>query len=196
MKNNKIVFVGGHNLGCACLEYLVREGYQVALVVARADDTGEDGVFPSLEKRARQFGLPVVKGATANAPEVVAAIQRTDPAIGLSIVNNMILGARWFELLEPRLGIVNVHYAPLPRYAGYWPEMWAIWNGETEFGVTLHYAAPKVDAGDIIAQRAVAIVPDETRASLYRKNDAAALSLIRENLDRLLAGRLLGTPQD
>jgi len=47
---------------------------------------------------------------------------------------------------------VNSHYAPLPRYAGYWPELWAIWNDEKDFAVTIHYIDRGVDTGNIIAQ--------------------------------------------
>ena len=72
------------------------------------------------------------------------------------------------EILDyPRLGCVNVHLLPLPKYRGAAPIHWAILNGEQETGVTLMTWPLALDAGDIIAQRATPIDPDETVEELH-----------------------------
>ena len=45
---------------------------------------------------------------------------------------------------------------------------WAVLHGERHTGATLHYMTDKPDAGDIVAQQAVPILPDDTAADLDR----------------------------
>jgi len=66
----------------------------------------------------------------------------------------------------PRLGSINIHYSLLPKYRGASPVESAILNGDTETGVTIQQMEFKMDAGAIIAQEKVAILPDEKASEL------------------------------
>ena len=55
-------------------------------------------------------------------------------------------------LTAPRLGAFNLHPGPLPEYAGLNCISWAIYEGASEYGVTLHEMVPTLDAGDTIFQ--------------------------------------------
>jgi methionyl-tRNA formyltransferase len=52
----------------------------------------------------------------------------------------------------PKHGIVNGHPSLLPRYRGPSPVAWAIRNGESEIGFTLHYMDAELDTGNVLAQ--------------------------------------------
>jgi methionyl-tRNA formyltransferase len=69
-------------------------------------------------------------------------------------------------------------------------------HGEAETGATLHYMAEKPDAGDIVAQTAVTILPDETAREVFDKVTAAAAATLDRVLPALLAGSAPRTPQD
>ena len=97
--------------------------------------------------------------------------------------------------MKSQLGIINIHYAPLPRYGGYWPEMWAIWNCETKFAVTMHYVEKGLDTGPIIDQKWFDIDPLESRHSLYQKSTRFCQQMLLENLDRILLGKVECTSQ-
>ena len=88
----------------------------------------------------------------------------------------------------PRLGALNLHGSLLPRYRGRCPLNWVLVHGETETGVTLHYMEEKADRGDIVAQKAVPITPEDTAVTLFAQMTAAAGQLLRETYP-LLAGR-------
>lgn len=193
---SRIIFVGGSDLGCMCLDYLLNAGHQVALVVARADDTGEDGIFPSLLKLAEPKGIKCVRDVRdLNAAGLLALAERARADIVFSAQNQLIFGAPWLDLFG--MGrIVNAHPAPLPRYAGFWPEMWAIFSGEPDFGVTWHFVDGGVDTGDVIEQMPVEILEDDTRKTLYEKCKAALFSLFVRNLDAILTGTVERRPQD
>ncbi|WP_263316359.1 formyltransferase family protein, partial [Enterobacter roggenkampii] len=59
-------------------------------------------------------------------------------------------------------GAFNLHGSLLPAYRGRAPLNWALVNGETETGVTLHKMVRRADAGGIVAQLKVGIGADET----------------------------------
>ena len=62
-----------------------------------------------------------------------------------------------------------MHYSLLPRYSGFWPELWAILNEEKFFSVTIHFIEKNIDTGPINVQKFFNINELETRSSLYKK---------------------------
>jgi len=166
-KSSKIIIVGGHEQACNILEFLVEEGLgEIVICVVRQDDNGEDEVFPSLLKRSKEYNIPTLQPKNLNSNSVIRCISRLEADIVLSLQNNMIFSSEWVSLFKNKLGIVNVHYSPLPKYAGFWPEMWAIYNEEKRFAVTMHYVTDGVDTGPVIAQRWFDINDDDTRRTL------------------------------
>jgi methionyl-tRNA formyltransferase len=193
----KIIIVGGHEQACNMLNHINQAGIaNVALCICRQDDTGEDGIFPSLLKRARGLDIPTLQPEKLNSPSVLASVERMDADLVLSLQNNMIFSASWVELFSRRLGIANVHYAPLPKYAGFWPEMWAIWNGESEFAVSLHYVGVGIDTGPIISQRFFKITESDNRKSLYEKCSTQCYNMLLEQLPLILDKKLETIDQD
>jgi UDP-4-amino-4-deoxy-L-arabinose formyltransferase/UDP-glucuronic acid dehydrogenase (UDP-4-keto-hexauronic acid decarboxylating) len=73
---------------------------------------------------------------------------------------------------------------------------WVLVNGETETGVTLHHMTAGADEGDVIAQARVAIAPDDTALTLFRKVDAAGAALFERTLPGVAAGAAARVPQD
>ena len=65
--------------------------------------------------------------------------------------------------------ILNIHPSLLPKFPGL--EAWkqALAAGEKVTGCTVHYVDEKIDHGDIIAQREVPILPDDTAESLHAR---------------------------
>ncbi|MEI3002198.1 MAG: formyltransferase family protein, partial [Victivallis sp.] len=101
------------------------------------------------------------------------------------------------EILSiPSKGAINLHGSLLPKYRGRVPLNWAIINGETEAGVTLHYMTKKADAGDIISQEKFAITDDDTAKTVFDKAAEAAKVLLDRELPKIAAGTASRTPQD
>jgi phosphoribosylglycinamide formyltransferase 1 len=65
--------------------------------------------------------------------------------------------------------IINIHPSLLPKFPGL--EAWkqALAAGETVTGCTVHYIDAKIDHGQIITQREVAILPHDTPESLHAR---------------------------
>jgi methionyl-tRNA formyltransferase len=84
----------------------------------------------------------------------------------------------------------------LPKYRGRAPVNWAILHGERKTGATLHYMTEKPDAGDIVSQQAVPILPDDTALDVFRKVTVAAEIALDAALPGLIAGNTPRMRQD
>ena len=89
----------------------------------------------------------------------------------------------------PRLGIVNGHPTMLPKGRGPHPWAWAVRTGETEIGLTYHFMDAIFDTGNILAQKAIPIEPDDTEETLIPKFQAAAIELLPRGVREARGGR-------
>jgi methionyl-tRNA formyltransferase len=109
--------------------------------------------------------------------------------LGVSIGGSYIFSSE--EVARARCGIVNLHFAPLPQYRGRYSAGHALRNGETYFGVTLHYVDEGIDTGPIISERLFEI-EDDTVDSLRAKAFAAGRVLFESWAPRLVEAAEVG----
>ena len=64
---------------------------------------------------------------------------------------------------------VNLHPSLLPKYKGCFSSVWAIINNESETGITYHTLTEEVDSGNILIQKKIKILPEDTAFSLFNK---------------------------
>lgn len=70
----------------------------------------------------------------------------------------------------PHMGVINVHASLLPKYRGPTPTLWVLANGEKETGITVHFIEDeRIDAGRIIAQGKMKILPSHTDGRLRQE---------------------------
>ena len=183
-----------HDVGCACLEVLLRGGVEVAAVVTHEDDPFEEVWFGSVAESARRRGLDVTTRADVRSPAFLAWARGLRPDILFSFYYRRLLPAPLLDL--PPRGALNLHGSLLPRYRGRCPVNWVLVNGESETGVTLHYMVPEADAGDIVGQKRIPIGPDDTARELFDRVTAASAALLEELLPALASGTAPRIPQD
>jgi len=181
-----------HDVGVRCLSVLLAAGVRPALVVTHRDDPRETIWFASVEKLARENDLAV---ATPDDPrEVESRLGELAPDFLFSFYYRHMLPASM--LRAARHGAFNMHGSLLPKYRGRVPVNWAIIRGERETGATLHEMVEKPDAGRLVDQMAVPILPDDTALDVFRKVAMAAEIVLHRSLPRLVAGTATLTPQD
>ena len=83
----------------------------------------------------------------------------------------------------------------LPQYRGRCPVNWAILNGETITGITLHRIVQKIDAGDIIYQKEVTITDQDTAGDVQDRLDQATYDLLMEHGCDIVMGTIPSCPQ-
>jgi len=191
---SRAVVFAYHNVGVRCLSVLLAHGVEVALVVTHRDNPKENIWFDSVAELAELHGIPVITPDNPNTPEVVEQIRALQPDFFFSFYYREMLKR---ELLEiPKSGALNMHGSLLPKYRGRVPVNWAIIHGEISTGSTLHYMTEKPDNGDIVAQQAVPILPDDTALQVFQKVTVAAEIALNGVLPALLAGKAQAVKQD
>ncbi|MBK9608196.1 MAG: formyltransferase [Betaproteobacteria bacterium] len=183
-----------HNVGVRCLRVLLAQGVRVPLVVTHQDNPAENIWFRSVAQVAAEEGIPCITPEDPNAPEIVARIAALQPDFLFSFYYRLLLKAPLLAI--PRHGALNMHGSLLPKYRGRVPVNWAIIHGETETGATLHYMTEKPDNGDIVAQAAVPILPDDTAGEVFDKVTVAAELALHGVLPTLVAGAAPRIRQD
>ena len=86
--------------------------------------------------------------------------------------------------------IINIHPSLLPKFPGL--EAWkqALAAGEIVTGCSVHYVDEKIDHGDIIAQREVPILPNDSAESLHARIQIAEHELYPAAIDKLSRERV------
>jgi methionyl-tRNA formyltransferase len=180
-----------HDVGVRCLSVLLAHEVDIALVVTHRDDPRENIWFGSVEKLAREHGLPV---AVPDDPaEVLLPVRAATPDFMFSFYYRHMLPPQLLSLV--RRGAYNVHGSLLPKYRGRVPINWAILHGERETGATLHEMVEKPDAGGIVDQLAVPILPDDLAIDVFRKVTTAGEIILDRSLPSVLDGTAKASPQ-
>jgi len=167
---------------------------QIPLLFTHADDPHESQWFGSVRDLAQAHGVSVVTPASPNTAEWIEAGRAAQPDFVFSFYYRYMLGKAWLDL--PRLGALNMHGSLLPKYRGRAPVHWAIIHGEPVTGASLHYMVEKPDAGALVDQQSVPILPNDNALEVSRKVADAAVQVLGRSLPRLIAGTADARPLD
>jgi methionyl-tRNA formyltransferase len=181
-------------VGVRCVRELLAQGIHIPLLFSHADDPNENQWFGSVQRLAQDRGLHIVTPDSPNTPEWLARGAAIRPDFVFSFYYRYMLDKAWLSL--PRLGALNIHGSLLPKYRGRAPVHWAIINGESTTGASLHYMVEKPDAGALVDQEAVPILENDNALEVSMKVAAAAETVLRRSLPRLIAGTASATPLD
>lgn len=181
-------------VGYRCLRVLLDQGVSIPLLFTHADDPGEARWWGSVRDLACEAGVRVETPADPNTPEWIAAGEAAGADFLFSFYYRHMLSRGWLGVASR--GALNMHGSLLPRYRGRAPVHWAILNGETETGASLHYMVEKPDAGALIDQQAVPILADDNALAVSMKVAAAAEQVLARSLPRLIDGSAVARPLD
>lgn len=182
------------NVGDRCLRVLHAGGAEVALVVTHRDHPGETLWFSRVADTAVELGLSVVYAEDLDAQALAAQVAAAAPEVIFSFYFRSMLPSSMLE--SARLGAFNMHGSLLPQFRGRAPTNWAVLKGATETGATLHRMVAKPDAGTIVDQCAVPILPDDTARQVFDKVCVAAELVLWRSLPAIAAGCAPEQPND
>ena len=124
---------------------------------------------------------------------VVAALDDADVDLVAMAGFGTILDGLVFDTYAGR--VLNTHPALLPSFPGWHGVEDALAYGVKVTGCTVHVATAEVDAGPIVAQEAVPVLPDDTVDSLHERIKAVERRLYPDTVAAVVAGDLvLPTP--
>jgi methionyl-tRNA formyltransferase len=193
VREARCVLFAYHEIGHACMAELIALGAPIAALFTHADSPGEEIWWHSCAELAQAHSIPVFTPEKLDGSwiERIAALR---PAVIYSFYYRNLLSEKVLRLATR--GAYNLHGSMLPKYRGRAPVNWMIANGEREAGATLHHMVARADAGDIVAQRPVAITDDDTTLTLYRKIVPVAAAIVGECHPLIVAGTAPRRPQN
>ncbi|MCQ2387903.1 MAG: methionyl-tRNA formyltransferase, partial [Clostridia bacterium] len=84
--------------------------------------------------------------------------------------------------------VYNIHASILPKYRGASPINYAILNGEKRTGITIMKTDAGIDTGDIILQKEIDILENETAGELFERLSVLGAECIKEFLENFDKG--------
>ena len=207
----RIVFIGTGEIGVPTLRALLDSEHEVVAVVTQPDKPvgREQRIEPppikkALVGRARppayakatagEPGAPIFQPVRIKDPQTIEDIRTLAPDVIVVVAYGQILPRDVLEI--PHLACLNLHASLLPCWRGAAPIQAAIAAGDLETGVTVMYMDEGLDTGDILLQRGVEILPNDTGGSLHDRMAQIAPEALLESLRLLPAGNAPRIPQD
>lgn len=146
---------------------------------------------PSVKITAQKYNLPVYQPERVSSPEFINELKKMSVDLIITVAFGEILSEEVLNI--PKLGSINLHASLLPKYRGAAPIAWALINGEKITGVTTFWLNECMDKGDIIMQKEIDILPDDTRGTLEKRLAEAGSELLLETIN---SGTKIMIPQD
>lgn len=124
--------------------------------------------------RAENAGIATVTIPHGNYPSREAFDRMMDAALATHGIELVVMAgfmrilSDWF-VAQWAGRLINIHPSLLPKYKGLDTHARAIAAGDAEHGATVHWVIPELDAGEIIAQASIPILPGDTAESLKER---------------------------
>lgn len=139
-------------------------GVDVLAVVAPRPDLKAGSRITSADQFVRQVPQGIDVCFASDVTRLKDIVNSYRPDIGICVIYPWMISAETIAL-HP-LGVVNAHASLLPALKGPFPVAWAIRNGDTDIGLTLHFMTSEADSGSILAQGARPMPADTSAACM------------------------------
>jgi methionyl-tRNA formyltransferase len=175
------VVLAGNNQAAVYVLDLPLERLAPAAILAIAPPATSATWQVSLDEEARARDVHVIAAEDVNDDATVQEVREHQAGLLLSVFYTQMFRPAFLAAVDgPAL---NFHPSLLPRHRGHAPLIWAIADGDTVTGLSVHHIDHAVDTGRLVARLPLPIHPDDTGFELHRKMAllvrAAAAHLLR-----------------
>jgi methionyl-tRNA formyltransferase len=193
----RLVFIGTGEIGVPTLQALLKSEHQVVAVVTQPDKpAGRDQRLeaPPIKRAVMGATMSIFQPTRIKDRQSIQEIRALGPDAIVVMAYGQILPREVLEI--PGLACLNLHASILPRWRGAAPIQAAIAAGDRETGITVMYMDEGLDTGEILLQRKIDILPEETGGSLHNRLAIIAPEALLESLRMLGSGSAPRIPQD
>ncbi|MGK0448089.1 MAG: methionyl-tRNA formyltransferase [Polaribacter sp.] len=190
MKDLRIVFMGTPDFAVTILKHLVENNYNIVGVITAPDKPAGRGRKlneSAVKKYALSKEITILQPRNLKNTAFHHELEELKADLQIIVAFRMLPKAVW---KMPNLGTFNLHASLLPAYRGAAPIHWAIINGEIKTGVTTFFIDDKIDTGEIILQKEIAINSDETVGSLHHKLMFLGAELVTKTVNLISEGSI------
>ncbi len=188
--------MGTPDFAVPSLEILLKNKNNIVAVVTAPDKPrgrGQQVSFTPVKEFALKHTIPLLQPESLKDPQFISQLSTFKPDLFV-IVAFRILPKEVYTI--PVKGSFNLHASLLPKYRGAAPINWAIINGEKESGVTTFFLQDKVDTGNIILQRSVAISEEMNAGELHDALSVTGAKAVLDTVQLIANGKADTVKQD
>lgn len=167
MEKLRIVFMGTPEFAVGILDTLVKNNFDVVGVITAADKPagrGQKIKYSAVKEYALEHNLRLLQPTNLKDETFLEELKSLNANLQVVVAFRMLPEVVW---RMPQYGTFNLHASLLPNYRGAAPINWAIINGETKTGVTTFFIDDKIDTGEMILSKEIAIATDENAGQLH-----------------------------
>ncbi|MEM8564773.1 MAG: formyltransferase family protein [Pseudomonadota bacterium] len=175
----RVILFAEEAAGARVLRALDNRSEEVTAVVTSCDDQESSGM--NVASVANTLGYRVIPAGTLSKQEMVSFVREQRADILLNVHSLHILPPD--VIAAPSIGSFNLHPGPLPELAGLNAPSWAIFNGNTEHAVTLHWMLEGIDTGPIAYAERFPLSEQDTGLTVSAKCVTLGVPLIDKLLD-------------
>jgi methionyl-tRNA formyltransferase len=157
-------------------------------------------IFPFIKNHyssllwAMRNEIEILTTSNVNSQDVIDKLNAMKLDLIISASMNQIVNKEILKM--PTKKCINVHCAPLPRYGGMSPYIWALANNEDQSAATIHYMEEGLDIGDIILQDDIPILNKDSAFALFYRCCKRASELLITVVNDIEADTVRSHPQD
>src|SRR6185503_1144750 len=166
------------------VKYLLSKGYAFKAIVTEEAYEEYDIKHTDFERLAKENGAAFFMVKSVNNEELIKIIKDNKIRVAISVNWKYTIPKNFLDLFE--CGILNFHLGNLPDYKGNATVNWTIINGESYINGNIHKMDPELDAGDVIARKAIPITPETYIADVLKQAEADVPSLYEEAIKKVL----------
>jgi methionyl-tRNA formyltransferase len=181
-----IVFAGTPDFAAAHLQALIDAKHTIKAVYTQPDrpaGRGKQLKASAVKELALEHNFAIEQPDNFKSDDTIKRLKQYQADIMIVVAYGLLLPKT--VLTTPPLGCLNVHGSLLPKWRGAAPIQRAIWAGDSETGVAIMQMDEGLDTGDVLLQKSINVVSDDTSASMYKKLEALGPVALLECLEQL-----------
>lgn len=177
-KKTKVIFFGNNS---SILNCLIKNS-DVQSVFCQPLDKNNKGIV-EIKEIVDKYSISLHQPEKKELYNYINYIKNLNPDLIVVCGYKYIIPGKIFNI--PKFRTINIHPSYLPSYRGQHVVNWAIVNGESETGVTIHFIDEGIDTGDIIVQKKIPILFEDSARVLHERIYSEASDLLKLVLERI-----------
>jgi methionyl-tRNA formyltransferase len=166
------------------IKNLLSKGFSFKAIVTEEAYEEYDIKHTDFESLAKECGAAFFMIKSVNNEDLIKIIKDNKVRVAISANWKYTIPKNFLDLFE--CGILNFHLGNLPDYKGNATVNWTIINGESYINGNIHKMDPELDAGDVVARKAISITQEMYIADVLRQAESDVPALYEEAVKKVL----------
>ena len=176
LTNNRLYFVRGFGLVASIKMGLLMINYNLSDLLYKLTKLRCFRNKRSINTLCDEHRIPLLEVDDVNGNDLANRLEEFYPDVIVSFSAPTVFKNRLLNL--PKYGCINLHCSLIPKYCGVMPSFWALLDGQSVTGCSVHTMDNRIDNGLLLAQEEVKIGSNDSMYSLIHETKAVGGDLM------------------